>query len=141
VSQPFRTGLISASGSAHSVDPEGVSERVEDTIAEARGATVIDARMRGWINHGDEQVPLALIEGALGRVVAQSEVWSLHLYARAVRDAERDGVCWTPLLDRMAVAGVWPTQKGRVVLGGRQLLPKGRILAREALDRRQDGEA
>ena len=62
---------------------------------------------------------MALVGGNLRDYLAHHEGWSLHLYARAQRDAERDGVCWTPLLDRLAVTGVWPTQKGRVVLGGK----------------------
>lgn len=94
-------------------------ERVEDVLVEIAATSVADARLRGWINHGDERVPLALIIGPLAPWLAQHEGWSLHLYARAMRDAERDGVCWSPLLDQMAVAGIWPTGKGRVVLGGK----------------------
>ena len=88
-------------------------------MAAARGATDADARLRGWINHHDERVPMALLDGSLAAWLAGKEGWRLHLYARAMRDAERDGVCWTPLLDRLSVGGLWPTRKGRVVLGGK----------------------
>ena len=118
MSLPFRTGLSRTLATAVAGAIVAV-ERVEDTIAEAASATVADARLRGWINHGDERVPLALIGGALAAWLIRSEHWALHLYARAMRDAERDAVCWTPLLDRMAVVGLWPSQKGRVVLGGK----------------------
>ncbi len=119
MSLPFRIGLSHTFATEVVADATAAEERVEDTIAEAASATVADARLRGWINHGDERVPLALIEGALAAWLIRSEHWALHLYARAMRDAERDEVCWTPLLDRMAVLGLWPSQKGRVVLGGK----------------------
>lgn len=118
MSLPFRTALSCTSGSPHGGEPGIAVDRVEDVMGDASQATVVDARLRGWINHADERVPIALLGGSLASWMAQSETWSLHLYARAMRDAERGGVCWTPLLDRMAVTGIWPTQKGRVVLGG-----------------------
>ncbi len=117
MSLPFRTAIVSTPAPALAAG--AVPERVEDTMHDAGSATDADSRLRGWINHHDERVPLALIDGALAEWIARQEGWTLHLYARAMRDAERDGVCWTPLLDRMAVAGVWPTQKGRVVFGGK----------------------
>ncbi|MBX9927966.1 MAG: hypothetical protein K2X99_03555, partial [Gemmatimonadaceae bacterium] len=69
--------------------------------------------------HPDERVPLALLQGAWSSRLATEDGWALHLYARAVRDADAEGTAWTPLLDRMAAAGVWPKQRGRVFLSGR----------------------
>ena len=119
MSVPFRAAFHTLSVPAPQPGVDAAAERVEDIVEDAHTATEADARLRSWINHHDERVPLALISGTLCSWLAQHENWALHLYARAMRDADRDGVCWTPLLDRLAVAGVWPTQKGRVVLGGK----------------------
>lgn len=119
MSLPFRTAPSSTPAPVVPAESGAEFERVDETIELARTVTAADARLRGWINHHDERVPLALIGGALAPWLARTESWSLHLYARAMRDAERDGVCWTPLLDRLAESGIWPTQKGRVVLGGK----------------------
>ncbi len=116
---PFRTALLSTPAFAGTADAGLEFERVDDTMQAARAALEADARLRAWINHPDERVPLALLDGALAPWLARHENWSLHLYARAMRDAARDDVCWTPLLDRMAVTGIWPAAKGRVVLGGK----------------------
>jgi hypothetical protein len=77
-----------------------------------------DPRLRGWIQHTDERVPLALLGDQLAPWLATSPEHALLFYWRAVRDAEREQALWTPLLDRLAAAGVWPTEGGAIVVAG-----------------------
>ena len=87
MSLPFRTGLISLPAPALPAESGTQPERVEETMEFARSATEADARLRGWINHHDERVPMALVSGSLREFLARHENWALHLYARAMRDA------------------------------------------------------
>lgn len=73
--------------------------------------SVPEARARSWALHPDTRVPVALAKSYNARDNTEAEWWwaargarlRRTLVRRARRDAEEEGVLWTPLLDALAV--------------------------------------
>jgi hypothetical protein len=79
--------------------------------------TAPDVRVKAWMLHPDERVPIALVTGPAARWLADDPGLSALLYARGLADACRERVLWTPLLDRLATSPLWPRTVTTVRLG------------------------
>lgn len=81
----------------------------------ARSAqTMVDDRLRSFLHHPDELVPVGLIHNRVhpkpwDKYPSRRAYVSDALYQRALGSAEREGVFWTPLIDALAESSLWPT--------------------------------
>lgn len=83
------------------------AERGIERASQAKSA--VWDRLLSWALHPDERVAIALLKNP-------EQPWSrrnstklgIHVYARAMREANEEGRVWTPLLDALAVSGLWP---------------------------------
>lgn len=89
-------------------------EPVRDALERARSArSLARSRLMALVFHPDERVPLELLRRG-GRAEGpwsknnEDLAFTLGMMARAVGDAEREGVLWTPLLDALAGTRWWP---------------------------------
>lgn len=122
--RPFRTAL-------HIADAKHVqafNEREDRTHGQAceptreainrlrEQKTANSARISSWTQHPDERVPIQLIEegGQGGYTPETPQYWRDNsallrnqLYRRAIRQADQEGLLWTPLLDKIATFSVW----------------------------------
>lgn len=90
-------------------------ERVEDALERIAGTKLAHAsRARTWGEHPDERVPMAMLEAHRTRRILGRRGAGLAapLVNAAMARAEREGVVWTPILDRAARIGVWSTYSG-----------------------------
>lgn len=114
MSLPFRTQLITASAedvatANATVDP-AIGDGFLPTAEEARrvaawtGANAAD-HARHWARHPDEAI---VVLAAVTHVRDFSAEDRAAFVERALEDAAREGVAWTPVLDRLAAHQVWP---------------------------------
>lgn len=86
-------------------------------IDKARSSkSMVPARLEALLEHPDERVPAALIDNSIAvqstspnRFGVEGSQLRYLLYQRAIRDAESEGVVWTPVLDKLAAESLWPT--------------------------------
>lgn len=96
-------------------------EPVEDAtqrIEEQKNAN--EDRLRSWLLHPDERVACAFLDCRHKRPHKRPEHWqswsgNRHLQRKVVREildqAQAEGHLWTPLIDRLAEVGTWPSPK------------------------------
>ncbi len=92
----------------------GTSARLADVLLTqlaSGGAVPADCDLRGWLMHPDERVPVLLVREHGARLATDASL-GLLAYARAARDASEDGLAWTPLLDALCDARLWPVAAG-----------------------------
>jgi hypothetical protein len=94
-----------------SVSPERPAPAVAALVARIAdpGAPLLPDELRQLVRHPDERVPLALAEHRAGAIAARHLDVRLALYFRAIQDATRAGLVWTPLLDVLAATRLWPS--------------------------------
>jgi hypothetical protein len=88
-------------------------EPASKAMARIKGArSACRERIDSWVWHPDERVVIAYL-GKWGCVIMAQKANAYHVHAdlirRAQRDAELEGLHWTPVLDALAMSAFYPT--------------------------------